>query len=219
MKKKIDRVLNFWFEDCNPKDWFKKDKYFDYQIKKNFGYLIEDAALGYLNDWQKSLDGSLALIILTDQFTRNVFRGTPRSFSGDMLALRTCLHCLCSFDVSQQKKERSHFILIPLMHSENLKFQEMSMPLFRMHTSEKVYQYALKHKNIIARFGRFPHRNIILGRAPNKIILGSMVYCGQYVNGNQPNYSREKQFVEPNHNFNKEAVFITQPEKEPNSQA
>ena len=104
MKKKIDRVLNFWFEDCNPKDWFKKDKYFDYQIKKNFGYLIEDAVLGYLNDWQKSLDGSLALIILTDQFTRNVFRGTPRSFSGDMLALRTCLHCLCSFDVSQQKK-------------------------------------------------------------------------------------------------------------------
>lgn len=168
MKKKIDRVLNFWFEDCNPKDWFKKDKYFDYQIKKNFGYLIEDAVLGYLNDWQKSLDGSLALIILTDQFTRNVFRGTPRSFSGDMVALKTCLHCLCSFDVSQEKKERSHFILIPLMHSENLKFQEMSMPLFQMHTSEKVYQYALKHKNIIARFGRFPHRNVILGRASTK---------------------------------------------------
>ena len=164
MKKKIDRVLNFWFEDCNPKDWFKKDKYFDYQIKKNFGNLIEDAVLGYLNDWQKSLDGSLALIILTDQFTRNVFRGTPRSFSGDRLALETCLHCLCAFDISEQDRERSHFVLIPLMHSESLKLQEISLPLFRAHTSDKVYQYALKHKNIIARFGRFPHRNAILGR-------------------------------------------------------
>ena len=164
MKKKIDRVLNFWFEDCNPKDWFKKDKYFDYQIKKNFGNLIEDAVLGYLNDWQRSLNGSLALIILTDQFTRNVFRGTPRSFSGDRLALETCLHCLCTFDISQLESQRTHFLLIPLMHSESLNLQEMSLPLFRAHTSDKVYQYALKHKNIIARFGRFPHRNAILGR-------------------------------------------------------
>ena len=168
MKKKIDRVLNFFFEECNPKDWFKKDQYFDYQIKKNFGNLIEYAVLGYLNDWQRSLNGSLALIILTDQFTRNVFRGTPRSFSGDILALRTCLNCLCTFDVSQQKKEIAHFILIPLMHSENLNAQEMSLPLFRLHTSDKVYRYALKHKNIIAKFGRFPHRNAILGRTSTK---------------------------------------------------
>ena len=168
MQKNINKVLNFWFEDCCPKDWFKKDKCFDNKIKKNFGNLIQDAVLGYYNDWQRSLDGSLALIILTDQFTRNVFRGTPRSFSGDILALGTCLNCLCTFDVSRQKKERSHFILLPLMHSENLKVQEMSLPLFRAHTSEKVYQYALKHKNIIARFGRFPHRNAILGRTSTK---------------------------------------------------
>ena len=164
MKNEIKRIINFWFEDCNPKDWFKKDKYFDNQIKNNFGDQIKDAVLGYNNDWQKSLESSLALIILTDQFTRNVFRGTPRSFSGDTLALNTCLHCLNAFDVSQQKKEKAHFTLIPLMHSENLKIQKMSLPLFREHTSKKVYQYALKHKNIIARFGRFPHRNAILGR-------------------------------------------------------
>ena len=164
MKNKINRILNFWFEDFNSKDWFKKDKHFDNQIKKNFGNQIEDAVLGYNNDWQKSLEGALALIILADQFTRNVFRGTPRSFSGDTLALDTCLHCLNTFDISQLKKEKAHFILIPLMHSENLKIQEMSLPLFQEHTSKKVYQYALKHKNIIARFGRFPHRNAILGR-------------------------------------------------------
>ena len=105
MQKNINKILNFWFEGCCPKDWFKKDKCFDNKIKKNFGNLIEDAVLGYYNDWQRSLDGSLALIILTDQFTRNVFRGTPRSFSGDILALGNCLNCLCTFDVSQQKKK------------------------------------------------------------------------------------------------------------------
>ena len=164
MKKEINRILNFWFKDCNSKDWFKKDECFDNQIKNNFGEQIEEAVLGYYNHWAKSLESSLALIILTDQFTRNVFRGTPRSFSGDTLALNTCLHCLNTFDISQQNREKAHFTLIPLMHSENLRIQEMSLPLFRAHTSDKVYQYALKHKNIIARFGRFPHRNAILGR-------------------------------------------------------
>ena len=69
MKKEINRILNFWFEDCNSKDWFKKDKYFDNQIKNNIGDQIEEAVLGYYNYWTKSLDSSLALIILTDQFT------------------------------------------------------------------------------------------------------------------------------------------------------
>ena len=162
--KKINKVLNFWFHDSDPKDWFKKDKDFDKHIKNQFVDLIKDAVLGYNNDWKRSLEGSLALIILTDQFTRNVFRGTPRSFSGDVVALDTCLFCLDEFDFSQQTIEKSHFTLIPLMHSENLKIQEMSLPLFRKYTTRKVYQYALKHKNIIAKFGRFPHRNATLGR-------------------------------------------------------
>ena len=81
MKKEIKKILNFWFKDCNSKDWFKKDECFDNQVKNNFGDQIEEAVLGYYNHWAKSLESSLALIILTDQFTRNVFRGTPRSFS------------------------------------------------------------------------------------------------------------------------------------------
>ena len=101
MEEKINTVLSFWFDDCGPKDWFKKEKYFDIKIKNNFYDLIEHALLGYINSWRKSLKGSLALIILTDQFTRNVFRGTPRSFSGDTLALNTCLFCLDTFDISQ----------------------------------------------------------------------------------------------------------------------
>ena len=168
MKTQITSVLNFWFKDCEPKDWFKKDEYFDNEVKNKFGNLVEDALFGYLNNWRKSLDGSLAIIILTDQFTRNIFRGTARSFYGDKLALDTCLNCLYKFDIDQQTKERSHFILIPLMHSENLKIQEKSLPLFKEYTSKKVYAYAFKHKNIIARFGRFPHINVLLGRISKK---------------------------------------------------
>ena len=106
MKKEINRILNFWFKDCNSKDWFKKDKYFDNQIKNNFGDQIEEAVLGYYNYWTKYLDSSLALIILTDQFTRNVFRGTPRSYLGNTLSLNTCSHCLNTSDISQQNREK-----------------------------------------------------------------------------------------------------------------
>lgn len=164
MEKQITSVLNFWFKSCEPKDWFKKDENFDSEVKNNFGDLVEDALFGYLNSWHRTLDGCIAFIILTDQFTRNIFRGTPRSFSGDKLALKTCLHFLETFDIRQQNRACSHFILIPLMHSENLTIQNRSLPLFQNHTSEKVYKYALQHKKIIARFGRFPHRNAILGR-------------------------------------------------------
>ena len=97
-------------------------------MKNNFGDLVEDALFGYLNNWHRTLDGCAAFIILTDQFTRNIFRGTHRSFSGDKLALETCLHCLCTFDIRQQTRSSSHFILIPLMHSDNLTNQKKSLP-------------------------------------------------------------------------------------------
>ena len=78
MKTRITSVLNFCFKDCEPKDWFKKDYHFDNEVKNNFGDLEEDALLGYLNYWRKSFDGSLAFIILTDQFTRNIFKGNSK---------------------------------------------------------------------------------------------------------------------------------------------
>ena len=99
MKPQITRVLNFWLKYCEPKDQFKNDEYFDNEVKNNFGDLVENALFGYLNNWRKYLDGTLAPIILTDQFTRNIFRGTARSFSGDRLALETSLHCLYKFDI------------------------------------------------------------------------------------------------------------------------
>ena len=113
MEKQITRIINFWFNDCVPRDWFKKDKYFDSKVKNNFGDLVEDALLGYISSWHKSLDGSLAFILLTDQFTRNIFRGTPKSFSGDIFALDTCLHCLNKFD-KPYTKLHCQFLLIAL---------------------------------------------------------------------------------------------------------
>ena len=110
MKKQIISVLNFWFKSCEPKDWFKKDEYFDSKVKNNFGDLVEDALFGYLNSLHIALDGCLAFIILTDQFIRNISRGTPRPFSGDKLVLKTCLHFLGTFDIRQQTSARSHFI-------------------------------------------------------------------------------------------------------------
>ena len=89
MEKKITSVLNLWFKSCEPKDWFKKNEYFDREVKNNFGDLVEDALFGYLNSWHRTLDRCVAFIILTDQFRRNIFRGTPRSFPGDKLTLKT----------------------------------------------------------------------------------------------------------------------------------
>ena len=146
MEKRITSVLNFLFKSCEPKDWFKKDKYFDSEVKNNFGNLVEDALFEYLNSWHRTLDGCVAFITLTDQFTRNIFRGTPRSFSVDKLALKTCLHFLGTFDIRQQTRACSHFILIPSMHSENLTSQKKSLPLFQNHTSKEVYKYALRQK-------------------------------------------------------------------------
>ena len=85
IKKEIQRILNFWFKECNSKDWFEKDECSDNQIKNNFGEQIEEAVLGYCNHWAKSLESSLVLIILTDQFTRNFLRGTPGSFQETLL--------------------------------------------------------------------------------------------------------------------------------------
>ena len=107
MKTQIVSVLNFWFVDYEPRDWFVKDECFDNKVKNNFGYLVKEALFGYINTWQKSLDGSLALIILTDQFTRNIFRETPRSFSGDKIALDTCLHCNIRLTLANEQK-RDH---------------------------------------------------------------------------------------------------------------
>ena len=160
----IEEILNFWFKECRPEQWFKKNEDFDQMIKNRFSSAIENAIAGKLDSWEKSETGCLALIILLDQFTRNVFRDTPQAFAGDKKALALSKTCCDKGYLSNPDVKRRQFMLMPMMHSEILAVQDASLPLFKKYASKKDYEYAEKHREIIARFGRFPHRNVILGR-------------------------------------------------------
>ena len=163
MAKKVE-ILNFWFKECKPEQWFKKNEDFDQMIENRFSIAIENAIAGNLGNWEESETGCLALIILLDQFTRNVFRDTPRAFAGDKRALALSQLCCNKDYLTNLDIHRRHFMLMPMMHSENLAVQDAALPLFKKYASGKDYEYAEKHREIIARFGRFPHRNVILGR-------------------------------------------------------
>ena len=159
-----EEILNFWFKECKPEQWFKKNEDFDQMIENRFSSAIENAIAGNLGNWEKSETGCLALIILLDQFTRNVFRDTPRAFAGDKRALALSQLCCDKDYLTNPDIQRRQFMLMPMMHSENLAVQEAALPLFKKYASGKDYKYAEKHRDIIVRFGRFPHRNVILGR-------------------------------------------------------
>ena len=159
-----EEILNFWVKDCKPEQWFKKNEDFDQMIEKRFFGTIEDAIEGKLDRWKETETGCLGLIILLDQFTRNVFRDTPRAFTGDNRALALSQLCCNKDYLTNPDVHRRQFMLMPMMHSENLAVQDAALPLFKKYSSEKYYEYAEKHRDIIARFGRFPHRNVILGR-------------------------------------------------------
>ena len=161
---KKEEILNFWFKECKPEQWFKKNEDFDQMIENRFSIAIENAIAGNLDKWEDTKTGCLALIILLDQFTRNVFRDTPRAFAGDKRALALSQLCCDKDYLNNPDVQRRQFMLMPMMHSENLAVQDAALPLFKKYASEKDYEYAEKHRDIIARFGRFPHRNVILGR-------------------------------------------------------
>ena len=164
-KAEIARILKFWFEDCTPEQWFKKDAAFDEKLEEEFGELVELAVSGKLQEWNSSSAGCLALILLLDQFTRNIYRDTPQAFAGDGKALALTRLCIERGYLADAKKDECTFILMPMMHSEDLAVQKASLPLFLEHSGEDNHDYAVKHHDIIERFGRFPHRNAILGRS------------------------------------------------------
>ena len=159
-----DDVLKFWFEDSTPGSWFGKDPDFDTEIERRFGQTITKALAGRLDRWADTAAGCLALIIVLDQFTRNVFRDTPRAFAGDEMALALSLRCVERGYVEHPDEAYRQFMLMPMMHSEDLSVQDRSLPLFRKYCSARTHDYAVRHRDIIAMFGRFPHRNKILGR-------------------------------------------------------
>jgi len=156
-------VLAFW-RDAGYDKWFTRNDDFDREIRERFLATHEAAALGRLADWEASAEGALALMILLDQFPRNMFRGTARAFATDKLAREIATRALDKgFDRDTPATLRSFFYL-PFEHSEELADQERSLALYRALGDENNMKYADIHADIIRKFGRFPHRNEILGR-------------------------------------------------------
>ena len=160
----FNKILHFWFEEIEPKQWFVKDDEFDARLKRDFTTEVSAAMDGNLNHWRETPRGNLALILLLDQMPRNIYRATPMSFGGDARALELSLAGHARGDADGFNQFEAQFLLMPMMHSEDLDVQEQSLPLFKKHCAEMTYDYAVRHRDIIARFGRFPHRNAILGR-------------------------------------------------------
>jgi len=166
------KVLLFW-EKAGPKRWFKKDPAFDRRIRKRFLITYQAAAMEKLASWEMSAEGALALIILLDQFPRNIFRGMARAFANDALARAIAARAIIrGFDKKTPLTLRSFFYL-PFEHSENLADQQISLKLFRATRNQDLIRWAKLHHDVIKRFGRFPHRNEILGRksTPDEIIF------------------------------------------------
>lgn len=199
---RIEAVLGFWFRehaltapqiDRRMEIWFGADPIFDHEIVENFGNDVELASRGKLNYWADTPRGLLALIILIDQFRRNIHRNTAQAFSRDKLALKLCV------EGAIQKKEQDLtpiekvFFYMPLQHAESRKVQAKSVALYKRlaesvsptyrETFETVLQFAELHKDIIDQFGRFPHRNDLLGRenTPEE---------NEYLSGNSPDFGQ-----------------------------
>jgi uncharacterized protein (DUF924 family) len=161
-------VLQFWFEDTDPKMWWVADSTFDNAISNQFTGLLERAAQGELYAWRGEPGGRLAEIIVLDQFSRNIYRHTPQAFAQDVMALVLAQEAVNSDIHRKLSQTQSGFLLLPFMHSESKLIHVWGERLYREFAAEENYQFELKHKAIIDRFGRYPHRNEILGRTSSR---------------------------------------------------
>lgn len=157
-------VLSFWFEEIDRSSWFKKDTDFDAEILARFGEYHRAATEGELLSWRVSAEGRLAEILVLDQFSRNMFRDTPAAFASDGLALilsQEAVRCCADRDLDASAKA---FLYMPYMHSESRLIHRLAVQLFDQPGLEDNLRFEHHHREIIERFGRYPHRNTILGR-------------------------------------------------------
>ncbi len=173
---RIRDVLTFWFDapgdayhDKTRPEWFRKDDAFDAEIRTRFATLIEEALEGRLAPWAATADGAVAQILVLDQFTRNTFRDSPRAFAGDTRALSAARALTADGRDRTLPGVRRSFVYLPFEHAEDLQMQEESLRHFAQLGRDDpeladLLTWAGRHHAIVARFGRFPHRNAILGR-------------------------------------------------------
>jgi uncharacterized protein (DUF924 family) len=199
---RIERILSFWFKeheltapqiDGRMDTWFGEDPVFDHEIEKQFAGDVEDASTGTIDYWAHQPRGRLALIILLDQFRRNIYRGTAEAFAKDKVALKLCV------EGAMEKKDKGLtpiqrvFFYMPLQHAESRKVQAKSVEIFQRlakavsptyrETFETVAHFAELHHDIIQQFGRFPHRNKVLGRK-------NTAEEDEYLSGDGPNFGQ-----------------------------
>jgi uncharacterized protein (DUF924 family) len=159
-----DAILHFWFQELAPAQWWKVDHALDELIRSRFAAIHQVANVGELYGWRAQPPGRLAEIIVLDQFSRNIYRGTPRAFASDSMALVLAQEAVAlGVHAALSGPERA-FLLMPYMHSESPLIHVQAERLFSVPGLEDNHRSALKHKAIIDRFGRYPHRNAILGR-------------------------------------------------------
>ncbi len=159
-----NEVLKFWFEETTPKQWWIAAPTFDQLIAERFLSLLNQAAQGELYTWRRSSQGRLAEIIVLDQFSRNIHRHTAAAFAQDPMALVLAQEAIAAGALAQLSPTERSFLLLPYMHSESRAIHVIAENLYREHAPQGNYEFELKHKAIIDRFGRYPHRNAILGR-------------------------------------------------------
>lgn len=160
----INDVLNFWFRELDSSDWFKKDPRIDLMMKERFQELHKKAAKGELSSWRSTPEGRLAEILLLDQFSRNIYRDSKKAFENDDLALALAKEMVDQCLDKNFDTEKKAFIYLPFMHSESLDDHRRAEELFSQKGLEENLAFERRHKEILALFGRYPHRNKILGR-------------------------------------------------------
>ncbi len=159
-----ETILQFWFQEISPSQWWKADPEFDRLITERFSEIHAQANRCECFEWRRTPKGRLAEIIVLDQFSRNIYRNKPLAFASDSMALTLAQEAVSAGADIALAPEEKNFLYMPYMHSESRLIHETALRLFQAMGLQGNYDYELRHKAIIDRFGRYPHRNSILGR-------------------------------------------------------
>ncbi|MEO0496844.1 MAG: DUF924 family protein [Pseudomonadota bacterium] len=159
-----DTVLNFWFTEHGQSDWWQSSDAFDEKVRDRFGDILAAASAGELSSWRDTPHGRLAEIIVLDQFSRQIHRGSGEAYSYDAQALALAQEAVRQGDHERLTAEQRHFLLMPYMHAESLQVHDEGLPLFNGLGIEDAYKFATGHRDVIERFNRYPTRNAVLGR-------------------------------------------------------
>ncbi|WP_367108760.1 DUF924 family protein [uncultured Psychrobacter sp.] len=167
------KILDFCFNEAGSQKFFEKDLEFDRLLTERFTTVLEKTAMAEFYTWRTSPQGRLAEIIILDQFSRNIYRDTPTAFSQDPMALTLAQEAVAAGLLEELNFEERRFLLMPYMHSESKLIHQEAEKLFKQYTNDEVYGFEIRHKVIIDRFGRYPHRNETLGRVstPEELVF------------------------------------------------